>query len=64
MDGALSAGLHPLIVISHGTGGTYLSHYDTATALAQAGFDRAAFHRLFNEEIVAFFQRTLDVKGR
>lgn len=42
MGGALSAGVHPLIVISHGTGGTYLSHYDTATALAQAGFIAAA----------------------
>ena len=28
----------PLILISHGTGGSYLSHYDTAQALANAGF--------------------------
>jgi predicted dienelactone hydrolase len=28
----------PLVVISHGTGGSMLSHYDTAIALAQAGF--------------------------
>jgi predicted dienelactone hydrolase len=28
----------PLIVISHGNGGSYLSHFDTAIALADAGF--------------------------
>ena len=32
----------PLIVISHGTGGSYLGHYDTAIALADAGFVVAA----------------------
>jgi predicted dienelactone hydrolase len=32
----------PLIVISHGTGGSYLGHYDTAIALAEAGFVVAA----------------------
>ena len=32
----------PLIVISHGNGGDYRSHHDTATALAQAGFVVAA----------------------
>lgn len=29
---------HPLVVISHGTGGSRADHYDTARALAQAGF--------------------------
>lgn len=33
---------HPLIVISHGNGGDYRSHYDTAAALAKAGFVVAA----------------------
>jgi predicted dienelactone hydrolase len=28
----------PLIVISHGQGGSYLAHHDTASALANAGF--------------------------
>ena len=28
----------PLVVMSHGNGGSYLSHYDTAIALADAGF--------------------------
>jgi len=65
----------PLIVMSHGNGGSALSHHDTAVALApctlrfslmapplcssQAGFDRAAFHREFNAAVVAFFGRTL-----
>ena len=32
------AGPHPLIVMSHGTGGMALNSYDTAIALADAGF--------------------------
>ena len=32
----------PLVVLSHGGGGSYQSHYDTALALAQAGFVSAA----------------------
>jgi predicted dienelactone hydrolase len=32
----------PLIVISHGTGGSFLGHYDTAIALAEAGYVVAA----------------------
>jgi len=27
------------------------------------GFDRPTFHRAFNKEVVAFFQRTLEVEG-
>lgn len=33
---------HPLVVISHGTGGAFSSHADTAIALARAGFIVAA----------------------
>src|SRR5579871_4457836 len=33
---------HPLIVISHGTGGGEFDHMDTARALAEAGFVVAA----------------------
>jgi predicted dienelactone hydrolase len=41
--GAPVAGAHrPLVVISHGGGGSYASHYDTALALAHAGFVVAA----------------------
>lgn len=36
--GAISGQSLPLIVISHGTGGGAASHYDTAMALADAGF--------------------------
>lgn len=32
----------PLVVISHGTGGSFLGHHDTAAALADAGFVVAA----------------------
>lgn len=35
-------GRHPLIVISHGTGGDFAGHLDTAVALARAGFIVAA----------------------
>jgi predicted dienelactone hydrolase len=41
--GAAPAGHdHPLVVISHGTGGSNTDHYDTARALAAAGFVVAA----------------------
>lgn len=40
--GAISAKHHPLIIVSHGTGGWYGSHDDTARALARAGFVVAA----------------------
>jgi len=40
---AAPSGQHlPLIVMSHGTGGSYGEHYDTALALAKAGFVVAA----------------------
>ncbi|WP_158930556.1 dienelactone hydrolase family protein [Acidisphaera sp. S103] len=38
MNGTLSAGRHPMIVMSHGTGGMALNSFDTAEALADAGF--------------------------
>jgi predicted dienelactone hydrolase len=53
--GRLTGQAMPLIVISHGSGGSYLGHHDTAMALAQAGFvvvalthpgDNYADHRL------------------
>ncbi len=40
--GNLTPGEHPLVVISHGTGGDFAGHVDTAVALAQAGFIVAA----------------------
>ena len=42
-DGGTVAGRNlPLIVMSHGTGGSFEGHYDTALALAEAGFVVAA----------------------
>ena len=42
-DGAAVAGRNlPLIVMSHGTGGSFEGHYDTALALTDAGFVGAA----------------------
>ncbi len=42
-EGAPVAGAHlPVVVFSHGTGGWYGGHYDTALALAKAGFVVAA----------------------
>ena len=38
----VSGAQHPLIVMSHGTGGMALNSYDTAIALAEAGFIVAA----------------------
>jgi len=37
-NGAVSGGQYPLIVMSHGTGGMALNSFDTAIALANAGF--------------------------
>ena len=42
MNGAVAGVRHPLIVMSHGTGGMALNCYDTAMALAEAGFMVAA----------------------
>ena len=60
----------PLIVISHGFGGTYLSHHDTAEALADAGFivvavnhpDDNALNPKRTEGLSAFVDRPQDVK--
>lgn len=42
LGGPIAGDALPLVVVSHGTGGSMLSHYDTAIALAQAGFVVAA----------------------
>jgi predicted dienelactone hydrolase len=41
-NGAVAGHGLPLIVMSHGTGGSFEGHYDTALALAEAGFVVAA----------------------
>ena len=42
INGAIEGKALPLIGISHGTGGSFLGHYDTAIALAEAGYVVAA----------------------
>jgi predicted dienelactone hydrolase len=42
LNGKASGTHHPLVVMSHGTGGMALNSYDTAIALADAGFVVAA----------------------
>jgi predicted dienelactone hydrolase len=42
LDGTISGDRLPLIVMSHGTGESFSAHYDTAIALAGAGFVVAA----------------------
>src|SRR5690349_2129702 len=41
-DGAVAGERLPLVILSHGTGGAFSSNYDTALALAQAGYVVAA----------------------
>ncbi|HEY1797673.1 MAG TPA: alpha/beta hydrolase [Stellaceae bacterium] len=43
-NGAVAGAGLPLVVISHGTGGSFGGHYDTAQALARAGFVVAALN--------------------
>lgn len=42
VDGPVQGKALPLVVMSHGTGGSFLGNYDTAIALADAGFVVAA----------------------
>ena len=43
VGGMMTPGRHPLVLISHGTGGWLGTHYDTARELADAGFVVVAF---------------------
>jgi predicted dienelactone hydrolase len=43
-DCPLSGEKHPLVVVSHGRGGTFMGHHDTAEAFADAGFIVAAIN--------------------
>lgn len=42
VNGAVDGTALPLVVVSHGTGSSFLGHYDTAIALADAGYVVAA----------------------
>src|SRR5277367_2000413 len=60
----------PLIIVSHGRGGTYLGHHDTAEALADAGFVVVAlnhpgdnfFDMSRSGDISVMFERPTDIK--
>jgi predicted dienelactone hydrolase len=57
----------PLIVISHGTGGSASSHYDTAIALANAGFVVVALSHTgdnYKDQSLAFTQRNFRDRPR
>jgi predicted dienelactone hydrolase len=61
-DGAISGSRLPLVVISHGSGGWAGSHFDTALALAEAGFVVAAITHTgdnFKDRSYAFRSRNL-----
>jgi len=58
-------GTFPLIVFSHGTGGSYLGHHDTLAALARAGFVAAAVeHPRDNFRDSSGFATDLQLIGR
>ncbi len=62
---APAPGSHPLIVFSHGTGGSNLGHHDSLTALARAGFIAAAVeHPRDNYRDDSGFGTDLQVIGR
>lgn len=66
-----SGGPRPLIVLSHGYGGSFLGHHDTAQALADAGFvvatithsgDNFRLRGGPDDSIVALATRTVDIR--
>lgn len=69
-DCAIEGNQLPLVVISHGTGGSFLGHHDTAASLADAGFVVAAishpgdnFQDLSRQgHLSAFATRPVDMK--
>ncbi len=61
----LAPGSYPLIVHSHGTGGSHLGHHDTLVALARAGFVAAAVeHPRDNFHDTSGFATDLQLIGR
>jgi len=64
-NGPLSGDRLPLVLISHGVGGSLASHYDTALALAQAGFVVAALtHTGDNSQDQSYVGNRLDLIDR
>ena len=64
-EAAPAPGSYPLIVHSHGTGGSHLGHHDTLAALARAGFVAAAVeHPRDNFRDSSGFATDLQLIGR
>jgi predicted dienelactone hydrolase len=66
-DGMVSGDRLPLIVMSHGTGESFPAHYDTAIALAAAGFVVAAVTHTgdnYRDRSYAFTQRNFGGRAR
>jgi predicted dienelactone hydrolase len=69
-DCAVNGDKLPLVVVSHGRGGGFLGHYDTAEALADAGFVVAAINHpgdtitdmSRSDDLSAMVERPTDIK--
>jgi predicted dienelactone hydrolase len=69
-DCPISGDKLPLVVISHGSGGSFVGHHDTATVLADAGFVVAAVNHPGNTasdmsrvlDLSEFIERPTDIK--
>jgi predicted dienelactone hydrolase len=65
LNGAMAPGQRALILISHGTSGSLASHFDTALALARAGFVVAAVtHTGDNAQDQRFAGNVIDLTDR
>ncbi len=67
VNGSVAGERHPLIVMSHGTGGMALNSYDTAIALARAGFIVAAVTHTgdnYRDQSAAFTERDFVDRAR
>jgi predicted dienelactone hydrolase len=69
-DCPMAGGKLPLVVISHGRGGDFLGHHDTAEALADAGFVAVAINhpgdtasdKSRTDDPSVFLERPADIK--
>jgi len=67
VDGPIAGASLPLVLISHGTGGSALTHYDTAIALAEAGYVAAAIEHTgdnWHDRANSFTQRNFTERPR
>ena len=62
VDAPVNGKALPIIVISHGTGGSYLGHFDTAVALADAGYVVVAMNHTGDN--YADQSRSIDIMDR